>query len=296
MAKIKYEERNFTSGTLSLIATAEGIIGEYQAAGFQLTLRQIYYQFVARGVIANTEQSYKRIGDIVSAGRRAGLLDWDAIEDRTRHLRKLNSWKGPREILEAARDSFHRDLWANQRRRVEVWIEKDALVGIIERPCNESDVPHFSCRGYVSDSEMQEAGMRIIRRLRVKQGTIIIHLGDHDPSGIDMTRDITDRLALFTRNSPGIEVMRIALTMEQIQALQPPPNPAKITDSRYQSYVALYGEESWELDALDPQYLRTIVEEAIFAERDMDKWQEANDEQEAEREKIADLVKQLEDE
>ena len=181
MAKIKFENHNFTAETRALIAEAEAIIAEYQAAGFQLTLRQLYYQFVARDIVPNTERSYKKIGDVVSAGRRAGLLDWSAIEDRTRYLRKLTAWKTPLEILEAARDSYHRDLWVNQRRRVEVWIEKDALVGIIEQTCNDNDVPFFSCRGYVSDSEMFGAGMRIYRRTKEGQSTLILHLGDHDP-------------------------------------------------------------------------------------------------------------------
>lgn len=293
--KTKYEERNFTPATLATIQKAEEIITEYQAAGFSLTLRQIYYQFVARGLIANTEQSYKRIGDVVSAGRRAGLLDWEAIEDRTRYLRRLSSWSGPRSILESARDSFHLDLWSNQARRVEVWVEKDALVGIMERVCNENDVPFFSCRGYVSDSEMYVGAMRIRRHYREGQSTLLLHLGDHDPSGIDMTRDITERLDLFTRGRTGLEVRRIALTMEQIDDLQPPPNPAKVTDSRYQSYCDLYGEESWELDALDPQYLYDLVLKHILEEREADKWDARVNEQEEQRERLTELMDELEE-
>ena len=293
MPKLEYEKKNFRQEALNTIAQAESIIQNYQAQGFSLTLRQLYYQFVARALIPNTEKSYTKLGNIISDARRAGMIDWDAIVDRTRYLRKLSSWGKPQNILESARDSYHRDLWANQDKRIEVWIEKDALVGVIEKVCQENDVPFFSCRGYVSDSEMWAGAMRAVRfeddTDKNSQQTLILHLGDHDPSGIDMTRDIQDRLRLFTYYR-DVVVKRIALTMEQIEELQPPPNPAKVTDSRYESYVAEYGTESWELDALEPQYIANLIEENILAERDEIKWQELVGEQEVERKQIAEII------
>lgn len=289
MPKIKYEEKNFTRQTQETITHAENIIAEYQAQGFSLTLRQLYYQFVARGLIANTERDYKRIGNILSDARRAGLIDWDAIEDRTRFIRSLSNWGKPQDILESACSSYHRDLWATQDKRIEVWIEKDALVGVIEAVCQENDVAFFSCRGYVSDSEMWRSAMRLRRYDHNSQKVIILHLGDHDPSGIDMTRDIEDRLQLFSGYA-DIEVRRIALTMEQIEEQNPPPNPAKMTDSRYEGYVAKYGNESWELDALEPQFISTLIRDEIERERDQDLWDEAVEEQEQERSQIADVI------
>ena len=131
MPKIKYEEKKFTAATLSVIEAAERIITDYQAQGYSLTLRQVYYQFVARGLIPNTEQSYKRMGNIISDARRAGMIDWNAIEDRTRNLRALSSWDTPQSILDSAMRSYHRDLWETQDKRIEVWVEKDALVGVL---------------------------------------------------------------------------------------------------------------------------------------------------------------------
>ena len=290
--KIKYEGKNFRSEALKVIEQAETIINQYSAQGFSLTLRQLYYQFVSRGLIPNTDKSYNRLGNIISDARRAGMIDWDSIVDRTRYLRKQSSWGKPQSILESARDSYHRDLWANQDRRLEVWIEKDALVGVIEDVCNELDVPFFSCRGYVSDSEMWSCAMRIYKHERDdNQDTLLVHLGDHDPSGIDMTRDITDRLSLFSSDARGaIEIHRIALTMEQIKELTPPPNPAKITDSRYQDYADKYGDESWELDALEPSYIVNIIRETIEAERNDDRWNESVAEQEMERKQIGEVV------
>ncbi len=286
MPKIQYEVKKFNTKTTETITQAEAIVQEYRAQGFSLTLRQIYYQFVARGLISNTERDYKRIGNIVSDARRAGLIDWNSIEDRTRFIRSLSNWDKPQDVLESAKHSYHRDLWADQDKRIEVWIEKDALVGVIEPICQENDVSFFSCRGYVSDSEMWRAAMRMAN---FTQDVIVLHLGDHDPSGIDMTRDIEERLRLFSRGS-AIEVRRIALTMEQIEEQSPPPNPAKMTDSRYAGYVAEYGDESWELDALEPQYLSDLIRGQILEERDEDKWDDAIHHQEEDRVQIQDII------
>ena len=289
MPKIRYKDKKFNANTLEIIQTAESIVTQYQDMGFNLTVRQLYYQFVARSIFENTEKNYKRLGKIISDARRAGMIDWNAIEDRTRYIRKLSSWDNPQDILESARSSYHRDLWVDQPKRIEVWIEKDALVGVIENICNKNDIPFFSCRGYVSDSEMWVAAMRHREHITHRQPVIVLHFGDHDPSGIDMTRDIGNRLEMFAR-SGSIEVRRIALTMQQIKELKPPPNPAKITDSRYNGYVDKYGKESWELDALEPQYIENLIKEQIDSERNNEQWQNAIDGQETERQQIEDVI------
>jgi hypothetical protein len=228
-----------------MVAKANEIIAEYAAQGFDLTLRQIYYQFVSRDIIPNTQKDYKNLGSIVNDARLAGLIDWESIVDRTRELRSLSHWDGPDSIIDACAGQFNVDRWKGQRYRPEVWIEKDALVGVFERACNELDVPLLSCRGYTSQSEMWGASQRMLRYKRAKQTPIVFHFGDHDPSGKDMSRDILDRLELFTRGQ--IKFQRLALNMEQVEQYNPPPNPAKISDSRANGYIAEFGNESWEL-------------------------------------------------
>lgn len=263
--RLVYEEKRFNAKTLEIIEQANAIIDSYAAAGFELTLRQLYYQFVARGLIENTERSYKRIGSIISDGRLAGLISWHAIQDRTRNLQSKSHWRDPAQIVSAC-TSITIDLWQGQPRRVEVWVEKDALIGVIEAACRPLDVPYFSCRGYTSQSEMWQAGQRFYRYEQAGQTPLVIHLGDHDPSGIDMSRDIAERLAMFS--GFDIEVRRIALSMDQVQEHQPPPNPAKATDSRFIDYSKRYGDESWELDALEPALLVELVQSEIKAVRD----------------------------
>jgi len=214
-----------------------------------------------------------------------GLIDWEAIVDRTRNLRNLPHWKSPQDIVRACARQFNFDLWRDQPRYVEVWIEKDALIGVIEGICQRFDVPHFSCRGYTSQSEMWSAAQRIIQRTDGgDKDSIIFHLGDHDPSGIDMTRDIQDRLALFKCNA---KVKRLALNVDQVARYSPPPNPAKITDSRARHYIRRFGHESWELDALDPKVIAGLIADALDGVMDMVKWAAATERQTAARNLLA---------
>lgn len=283
MPCITYQDIKIQGKSRVLIDQVNQIIGEYQAQGYALTLRQVYYQLVSRNIIENTESSYKRIGELINTGRLAGIIDWTAIEDRTRNLRALPHWQTPGEIVKAAAAQYHRDLWEGQEYYTEVWVEKDALIGIVETAAERLDVPCFSCRGYTSQSEMWAAAQRIQGRMGEGRKCVIIHLGDHDPSGLDMTRDIADRLAMFKAE---VTVNRIALNMPQIREYDPPPNPAKITDTRAAAYIEKHGGTSWELDALPPDALDRLITETIETYLDWKLYAEAEARQDREREKI----------
>lgn len=268
--RIAYIEKNFSSKSFDIINQANTIIDEYEKQGYNLTLRQLYYQFVARDLIPNNVNEYKRLGSIINDGRLAGVISWLSIVDRTRNLRSLAHWDHPSDIIQSASAQFRFDKWNDQEYRIEVWIEKDALIGIISGVCNEYDIPFFSCRGYVSQSEMWNAAQRLIEHR--DQRNILIHLGDHDPSGIDMTRDIKDRLALFEAD---VDVHRIALNMDQIDELNPPPNPAKLSDSRSKSYINKFGNNSWELDALEPSYITEMIKRWILGYINQGLWDDS---------------------
>lgn len=269
--KIAYQEINFRPQSLDLIEKVNSIITEYQAKGYDLTLRQVYYQLVARDVIPNNERSYKNLGDLISNGRLAGLIDWEAIIDRTRNLKQNNHWTSPAQIIRACANQFAYDKWEGQENYVEVWVEKDALVGVVGQICGKLDIPYFSCRGYVSQSEMWSAAQRLDNFSDGKH-IVIIHLGDHDPSGKDMSRDIVDRLNVF-----GVipQFQRIALNYDQIELYNPPPNPTKLTDSRCQGYMREFGEECWELDALKPEIIEELIRNTVLEYCDMSLFEKA---------------------
>lgn len=277
----QFQRLNFHPKTLAMIAKANEIIEKLQALGYTLTLRQLYYQLVARDIIPNRQAEYKKLGETLNNARLAGLIDWDSIEDRTRSLKGIPHWPDPNSIVRDAADSYRIDKWVDQDVRIEVWVEKDALVGVLAKACNELDVPFFSCRGYTSQTALYDTSKRLLRHIRDGKEPIIIHLGDHDPSGIDMTRDIEDRLTMFVGQS--LNINRIALNWDQIEEYHPPANPAKVTDSRFEAYERIHGDESWELDALDPQVVHALIQETVLQHRDEKKWEEQVKREEAER-------------
>lgn len=256
-------DKSFHAKSLAMIVQANEIIADHAAQGFLLTLRQLYYQFVSRGLIANKQSEYKRLGSLINDARLAGLIDWDAIEDRTRYLRAIPHWRNPRAFMQSVTPQYAENLWAEQEVYCEVWIEKDALVGVIEGVCDEFRAPYFACRGYNSQTEQYIAGKRLARFVDAGKSIVIFHLGDHDPSGIDMSTDNQSRLEMFSGGS--IDFRRLALNMDQVEQYEPPPNPAKDTDSRFNNYYAEYGNDCWELDALSPTVIAAIVRKAIVS-------------------------------
>lgn len=286
--KHAYCYTNFQAKTLKVIDTANNIIEEYQAEGYDLTLRQLYYQFVARDIIPNKQTEYKKLGSVINDARLSGLIDWNSIVDRTRKHEANSHWDSPADIITDSAEAYSIDTRADQDNYLEVWVEKDALVGVIERACEPLDIGYLSCRGYVSQSAMWRAATRFRKQeLNGKPYTTILHLGDHDPSGIDMTRDIQERLAMF---GSAVHVERIALSMEQVEKYRPPPNPAKTTDSRYESYISEYGEESWELDALDPRVLTELITSQAADFTQEDKREFLIEKQEKERQEIQEIA------
>jgi hypothetical protein len=262
----QFIEKNFSPASQTMLIRMNEILSDYAAQGYRLSVRQLYYQLVARAAIENSQRSYKCIVDLVSNARLAGFLDWNMIEDRGRETITPPMWESPAQIVKAAAAQFAIDRWADQDNHIEVMVEKAALEGILIPVCREEGVRFTANRGYSSQSMMYEAGKRIEQMIDAGKNVFVLYLGDHDPSGIDMTRDVRDRLEMFSRSS--IEVERLALNWEQVEQWQPPENPAKSTDSRYVQYVELYGESSWELDAVDPSTLGSLVRKAISRLRD----------------------------
>jgi hypothetical protein len=281
--KEAFTDYNPRASTLAVIEQADEILNDYASQGFVLSVRQLYYQFVARDLLANTQASYNRLARIVADAREGGLLDWAYIEDRGRNLESLATWKSPRSIVKGCVKQYRRDKWASQPQAVEVWVEKDALLGVIERGVQGLDVPYMSCRGYPSVSMLHEASLRL-------DGAVVLHLGDHDPSGLDATRAIREKLELYGNDS---EVRRIALTWEQVQKYNPPPNPAKESDSRFSGYADLYGSKCWELDALEPQVIADLIQNEVKTLIDQEAWDTVVSQEDREREALREAAASL---
>src|SRR5215467_562755 len=292
MAEIDFEGEGWTPNAryADIITKANGICLEYVNAGYDLTLRQLYYQFVSRDLFENITENYDLLGRVLNKARWNGWFDWDYLVDRTRNVQGVAHWNTPGDILKAAANSFRLDKWANAEHVVEIWVEKEALAGIIGQAGTGVDCRWFPCRGYVSASEIYQAGLRLVEHIKNGQEVTVLHLGDLDPSGLQMTDDNYGRLLKVVRyytDASKLHFKRNALNMPQIAQYNPPENPAKEGDSRYKAFVAYTGgTTSWELDALPPNVLVALIEQEVEALRDEDVWSQASDEEKGYREKL----------
>jgi hypothetical protein len=236
------------------------ILDEYAGQGYRLTLRQLYYQLVSRDIIPNLDREYGNLSRILKEARMGGLVDWNYIEDRIRRP-KLPYWVS--DLDEAIQDTIHSyrlDRMKGQPNYIEVWIEKDALSSVFYRVTQKYGIRLMVNRGYSSVSAMYDSADRFMNAYKDGRNPIILYFGDHDPSGLDMIRDIKDRLFEFGLD---VNVIPCALNKEQIAEYNPPPNPAKITDPRAKDYIMEHGDTSWELDALRPDVLAELTEKHV---------------------------------
>jgi len=312
-----------TTKSAQLLVAARDVITAYQADHIMLTLRQLYYQLVTANTIPNTEKSYKKLGKLISSGRLGGLLDWDAIEDRMRSPEVPQAFNSVGDLLEVALRAYRLPRMKGQDVYVELWVEKDALASVLTPIARRRHVTLMVNRGYSSSSAMRESAERIRRacdELSVRDAAIL-YLGDLDPSGEDMVRDIRDRTEMFLNaglevsyteggtlddiedpedardRKPHIDltVEKLGLTIEQVHKYRPPPNPTKVSDSRAKGYIEKYGHSSWEVDALPPKVLQVLIDGALDQLIDMDKYREVLAQEERDKEILRGAVRKMKD-
>lgn len=260
MSREQFVEHRFSAEAEILVGLCDQIVSDYQAQGFRLTLRQLYYVLLSRNVVRNANRVYKNLSPLISHARLAGRLDWDGIQDRIRVPVHPPEFSNLEELIEAALASFRLPRWEGQKHYVELWVEKDALAGVLRPLAHEFHVTLLVNRGYSSTSAMYDAHNRFAGKEAQGYVCRLFYLGDFDPSGEDMVRDIGDRFIMF---GVSVRVQKLALTKEQINQYNLPPNPAKRTDPRAQAFIARHGASSWEVDALPPEVLQQIIRQAF---------------------------------
>lgn len=323
------KSHKFSPEARDLVQQCVKIVNSFQGRGFRMTLRQLYYQLVKDNIIPNQEKQYKRLSALLSDARLMGIIDWSAIEDRIRVPRMPPEFENLDQLVDAALSSYRLPRWADQPHYVELWVEKDALAGILTPLAREYHVPMMVNRGYSSQTAMYDAGKRFLEGVfgskvpyitlaeyfkdqgnhdktdsffkdvkmlnreklpEAQKDAILFYLGDHDPSGEDMVRDIQDRLTMY---GVPLDVRKLALTMEQVEQYDPPPNPAKMTDPRAAEYVDKHGATSWEVDALGPDVLDQVIRDAFDEVVDTDKMEAVKEEEEADKKLLREAVKSL---
>jgi len=268
MACVAFRDKlHLSKANTAKLEIVNKIIEDYAQQGYRLTLRQLYYQLVSRDIIPNAKAEYAKLSTLLVNGRMSGIVDWDAIEDRIR-IPFLPYWvNGIEDAINDTITQYRLDRQKEQKVYIELWVEKDALSGVLKRITSHYHIKLMVNRGYSSCTAMHDAYERLKRYEAEKKQTCVLYLGDYDPSGLDMIRDVRERLEEF-----GVypEVRHIGLTKKQIEKFSPPPNPAKITDPRAGWYIQKHGNSSWEVDALDPKVLHQLVRKNVEELIDMD--------------------------
>ena len=289
MAKICYrKELHLNSKNIERLEVINQIIEEYAAQGYKLTLRQLYYQLVSKDIIPNKKSEYAKLSRLLKNGRMAGVVDFESIEDRIRIPRRPYWVNGVTDALEDTIKQYRLDRQEGQNVYIECFSEKDAISNILYRITSYYHIYLNINRGYSSCTAIHDAH----QRFECNDQNVILYLGDHDPSGLDMVRDIRDRLEEFGSN---IEVVPVALTTAQVRQYNPPPNYAKITDPRAKEYIQEYGDTSWEVDALDPDVLHSLLRRHIESWMDMDLFQDIVNQEEEDKETLQEYLRMAEE-
>lgn len=254
----QFRSKRFNTKNQILLEKCFHILNEYRSKGITVTLRQLYYQLVARDVLPNLDKSYHKLSGILTDARYCGFVDWDAIEDRIRIPHRHSEFDDVLHLVKSAQYSYRLDRWKDQEYYVELFTEKDALSSVLQPICDEWHIYLNVNRGYSSATAYYDVSKRFLEQDEKK--CVALYFGDHDPSGLDMVRDIESRLSEF---GCDVEVIPIALTMEQVRQYNPPPNPAKLSDPRAKWYVSNFGRTSWEVDALPPDVMIDLVDSKI---------------------------------
>jgi len=269
-----------------VVSYVNDILNQYT---IKLTLRQIYYKLVAGYGYPNKRSAYNQLSTQLVKARKRGDTDETRIEDRSREfLGGDYHFDSPEEYVTYRFESFlnspvyyARKMWTSQPEYVMIWVEKDALSRVISTEADKYNVTTCPSRGYASYTYVKQA----LSTLPEDKQITVLHFADHDPSGLDMTRDLENRLSEYS-DLPDVTVERIALNYDQVQHFELPPNPTKRADPRYKRYNAEYGNECWELDAIEPVELQAMVSEAIRSHIDSDIWNQTLEETEQEREEL----------
>ncbi|MGA2763929.1 MAG: hypothetical protein ABSG17_11245 [Spirochaetia bacterium] len=266
-------------GKAAKTALIENALHEVLEAHHPMTVRQAYYQLVAAQVIPNSRASYQKISGILVELRKDGTIPWEWVEDRLRRPRAPSMWEGPKDFAESACRAYRRDVWSTQPEYFETWLEKDALSGIFEDVLEKYGVTLNVGRGYDGWDSIRNAADRFHGHGKVT----VLYFGDFDPSGEDMARSLRERLAFF-----GVEpeLIKVALTAEDIARYNLPPDPAKLSDTRAAAFIREHGDVSVELDALPVDVLRERIVSEVEARLDIQAITRLRERDEQEREQI----------
>ncbi len=257
-----------------------GVLRVFDEVETPVTVRQMFYQLETRGLVPKSEAGYRQVAYQLLRMRRMGIVPYGWFADATRWMRKPRTYDSLTDYLERVQESYRRSLWAEQNAYVEIWIEKDALAGVVTETTFKWDVPLMVTRGFPSDSFVYEAAENI---KAMGKPTYLYYFGDYDPSGVCVSDNLQAKLADWT---PEAHFERVAVNAEQIQNLNLPTRPTKRTDTR----AKFWNGESVELDAIPPNKLREMVAGCILRHIDAEQVRKIERIEELEKQTLAEVL------
>lgn len=229
-----------------------------------MTVRQAFYRATVYGIVEKTEAGYRKVQRVLADLRRHGGMPWSWLVDTSRLVIRADSFESPEEAARATARFYRKALWTDADCRVEVWLEKDALSGVVGPITEDYDVGLYICRGFASLSFLHVAA-EVIRQRQVP--TFIYHIGDFDPSGVMAGQKIADTIRQFAPKAQ-VKFERLAVTREQIASMRLPSRPTKESN-----HARGWEGESVEVDAIEPDVLRSIVRFAIERHLPRHQWE-----------------------
>lgn len=264
------------------------------------TLRQLYYRAVSLGLLRPEQSEYKRLGTLMTRAREIGKFPRTWIVDHTRATLKPSSWSGLNDYTDTVRRSYRKDYWASLEHHVEIFVEKDAIAGTIQPVTGENDVALRVCRGY---SSVSFAGEIADEWSEIRKPIFAYYLGDYDPSGFDIERDLREKLERYSGKvcrgdveNPGRDGFawnRLGVRLEDFDEFDLVRLPLKTDDRRCKGFIAEHGASGAEVDAIPPTELRRRVEQAINDHIDVDRWNKLIRVEELERQTFNDVLATL---
>jgi hypothetical protein len=252
-----------------------------------MTVRQLFYRLVSVGVIANDRNDYQRVSRVMTTARDDGRCPFEWIVDRSRPSYEPNVWKDMRGYLRACKRSYRKDYWVKQPCYVEVWAEKDAIIGAIQEVTDDLGVIVRVGRGFLSATKAHETAEILADK---DNPVTVFYLGDHDPSGRAIEEDLRRRIRGY--GSGVFDLIRLAIHLEDIKKFKLPPLRVKDSDSRSARFRVKHGAQCVELDALPPVELRRRIREAIESQLDFEEWERSVEIEKAELASIQNIVDQ----
>ena len=282
----------FNTKNTALAEALSSIVQEQQP----MTCRAVYYQAVSAGLIDAGKKQYNRLLAILASLRKSGEMPRDWIVDHLRTRLKPSSWTGLADYLETMRSCYRANLWAQQEAHVELFIEKDAIAGCVQNVAAEYDVALNVCRGYSSISQANDVAQYW---RRISKPIFAYYLGDYDPSGIDMERELRAKLADYSGkvetapadvDASSFSWRRLAIRPDDFKAYNLLKLPINRKDSRAAGFMRTHGKYAAEVDAIPPSELRRLVREAIEGHINQAAWERLKLVEQAERESLGSVI------